>query len=72
MPGLPGPEAGEAGGGEEGLCLPRGKVRAEMIREPALLCKLIANTDSPISLFFAQVGAKILQHILQLSVNKSI
>ena len=65
MPGLPGPEAGEAGGGEEGLCLPGGKVRAEMIREPALLCKLI-------SLFFAQVGAKILQHILQLSVNKSI
>jgi len=25
MPGLPGPEAGEAGGGEEGLCVPGGK-----------------------------------------------
>jgi len=25
MPGLPGPEAGEAGGGEEGLCVQGGK-----------------------------------------------
>ena len=27
MPGLPGPEAGEAGGGEEGLCVQGGKVK---------------------------------------------
>ena len=32
MPGLPGPEAGEAGGGEEGLCLPGGKVSRDDIK----------------------------------------
>ena len=66
MPGLPGPQAGEAGGGGEGLCLPGGKVRmlVEMvIRESeSVLCKLETTVIVFISLFLSQFRTKILQY----------
>ena len=72
MPGLPGRQAGEAGGGGEGLCLPGGKVRVlvEMVIRERVLCKfettvIVSSLSFPLSV----PDKNLSPTFLQLSVN---